>query len=183
MKTKFFKITELLKLLPILTYQKIQDENILVILNSHLVFILLFLKKHIGYQYKILSCISGVDFLGKTYRFSIIYDLLSLTFNNRIRIKIFVDEITFVTSCTSVFVNADWWEREIWDLFGIYFSQHSDLRRILTDYGFEGAPLRKDFPLSGFVEVRYDETKKRVVLEPLELAQEFRAFVFETPWQ
>ena len=140
------------------------------------------LKNHIGYQYKLLSCISGVDFLLKKYRFAVVYDLLSLTFNTRMRVKIFVNEITFVTSSVNVFINANWWEREIWDLFGIYFDKHPDLRRILTDYGFEGYPLRKDFPLSGYIEVRYDENKKRIVTEPLELAQEFRTFTFETPW-
>jgi NADH dehydrogenase (ubiquinone) Fe-S protein 3 len=108
--------------------------------------------------------------------------MLSLTFNSRLRIKIFVNEVTSVDSIVPLFCNANWWEREVWDLFGIYFQNHPDLRRILTDYGFEGYPMRKDFPLSGYVEVRYDQTKKRIVVEPVELAQEFRAFSYETPW-
>ena len=102
--------------------------------------------------------------------------------NSRLRLKIFVNEIDSVNSCIEIFKSANWWEREIWDMYGIYFQNHPDLRRILTDYGFEGYPMRKDFPISGYVEVRYDQTKRRVVLEPLELSQEFRAFNFETPW-
>jgi len=102
--------------------------------------------------------------------------------NSRIRIKVFVNEITSIDSTVNIFQNANWWEREVWDLYGIYFNNHPDLRRILTDYGFEGYPMRKDFPLSGYVEVRYDQTKRRVILEPIELTQEFRSFSFETPW-
>jgi len=97
-------------------------------------------------------------------------------------VKIFFDEITFIPSLTRIFINANWWEREIWDLYGIYFKKHPDLRRILTDYGYEGYPLRKDYPLSGFMEFRYSENKKRIVGEPLQLSQEFRTFTFETPW-
>lgn len=179
---KLSKFDKLQNLIPMLTYQVIQDEIILVVSNTNLVFVLFFLKKHIGYKYSLLSSISGVDLLGCRYRFSVVYDLLSLVFNHRVRVKVFLNEITFVSSCINIFINANWWEREIWDLFGIYFNDHPDLRRILTDYGFEGHPMRKDFPLSGFVEVRYDEIKKLVVLEPLELSQEFRSFTFETPW-
>ena len=108
--------------------------------------------------------------------------MLSICYNKRLRLKIFLDETTFIFSVTSIFVNANWWEREIWDFYGIYFENHPDLRRILTDYGFEGYPMRKDFPLYGYLEVRYDDTKKRVVLEPVELSQEFRTFNFESPW-
>jgi NADH:ubiquinone oxidoreductase subunit C len=111
-----------------------------------------------------------------------VYDLLSITFNSRIRVKVLVNETTPVPSTVDLFVNADWWEREVWDMYGVYFDKHPDLRRILTDYGFEGHPLRKDFPLSGYVEFRYDESKKRVVGEPVELAQEFRTFTYEMPW-
>jgi len=147
-----------------------------------LLFTLTLLKKHISYQYKLLSCISGVDLLGKAYRFVVVYDLLSLTFNSRLKVKTFVNEITFLPSSVSTFINADWWEREIWDLYGIYFTNHPDLRRILTDYGFEGHPMRKDFPLSGYIELRYDESKKRVITEAIQLTQEFRTFTLETPW-
>jgi NADH dehydrogenase (ubiquinone) Fe-S protein 3 len=140
------------------------------------------LKKHINFGFNLLTCISGVDLLGSTYRFCVAYDLLSLRNNSRLRIKIYLNEITSVNSVIPIFRNANWWEREVWDLYGIYFQNHPDLRRILTDYGFEGYPMRKDFPLSGYVEVRYDASKKRVVVEPLELAQEFRSFNYETPW-
>jgi NADH/F420H2 dehydrogenase subunit C len=140
------------------------------------------LKKHIGYNFNILSYIAGVDFFGCCYRFSVVYDVLSTTYNTRLRVKILVNEITSVPSVVDIFINANWWEREVWDMYGVYFENHPDLRRILTYYGFEGYPFRKDFPLTGFLEVRYDETKKRVVLEPLELSQEFRVFTFETPW-
>jgi NADH:ubiquinone oxidoreductase subunit C len=95
---------------------------------------------------------------------------------------VFVNEITSVPSIVNIFINADWWEREVWDMYGIYFDNHPDLRRILTDYGFESHPMRKDFPLSGYVEFRYDENKKRVIGEPIELTQEFRTFNFEMPW-
>lgn len=170
-------------LLPIVSIQEIHKEIVLVVLSEHLLPVLFFLKYHIGSQHSSLSCISGVDFLGKQLRFSVCYELLSLTFNSRIRVKIFLNEVTPVPSCTSVFLNADWWEREIWDMFGIFFEKHPDLRRILTDYGSEGAPLRKDFPLYGFVELRYDESQKRIVVEPIEFSQEFRYFDFETPWK
>jgi len=173
---------KLCKVVPLLTYHRVADEKIIVTSHKNLLLSLKCLKQHIGYQYNMLTCISGVDFLGKDYRFSVVYDLLSLTFNSRIRLKVFVNEVTSVPSIVNIFINADWWEREIWDMYGIYFSKHPDLRRILTDYGFEGHPMRKDFPLSGFVEFRYDESKKRVIGEPIELTQEFRTFTFEMPW-
>ena len=179
---KLKNLNELKEILPVLIYQQFKDESSLVLSNKNLIFSLNFLKNHIGCQYKMLTCISGVDFLGTDYRFCVSYELLSLTYNARLRIKIFVDEVTFISSAVNTFINANWWEREIWDLYGIYFDQHPDLRRILTDYGFEGHPMRKDFPLYGYVELRYDESKKRVVVEPLELTQEFRSFTFETPW-
>jgi NADH:ubiquinone oxidoreductase subunit C len=108
---------------------------------------------------------------------------LSIHYNTRIRIKSCIDEITPIQSVTGLYSSAGWWEREAWDMFGIFFSNHHDLRRILTDYGFEGHPLRKDFPLTGYVEVRFDESEKRVRTEPLELDQEFRYFDFSTPWE
>jgi NADH dehydrogenase (ubiquinone) Fe-S protein 3 len=176
------KIKSLIKSVPFLVYQEFNNEVCLVVSNNTLLFVLTFLKLHIGLQYQLLSCISGVDFLTKNYRFSVVYDLLSLTYNSRLRVKVFVNEITPVPSSIEVFINANWWEREIWDLYGVYFDKHTDLRRILSDYGFEGHPMRKDFPLSGFVEFRFDESKKRVVGEPIELTQEFRSFTFEKPW-
>ena len=182
MNIKIKKFEELNKIIPVLTYQRNLDENSIVVSQDKLLFSLSCLKYHIGYQYNLLTCISAVDFLQKEYRFSVVYDLLSLNYNLRIRVKLFVNEVTTVSSSINVFVNANWWEREIWDLYGIYFYNHTDLRRILTDYGFEGNPMKKDFPLSGFLELKYDESKKRIVAEPLELTQEFRSFIFETPW-
>jgi len=107
---------------------------------------------------------------------------LSLRFNTRLRVKIYVNEISTVNSITSIFINANWWEREVWDMFGIYFNNHPGLRRILTDYGFESFPLRKDFPLSGYIDLRYDSFKKKIIVEPLELSQSFRTFTFESQW-
>jgi len=176
------KFEQLAKIVPTLTYQRIGDESSIVVSHDKLILALNVLNLHIGYQYNMLTCISGVDFFGKVYRFSVVYDLLSLTYNSRLRVKVFVNEITPVPSSIEVFINANWWEREIWDLYGVYFDKHTDLRRILSDYGFEGHPMRKDFPLSGFVEFRFDESKKRVVGEPIELTQEFRSFTFEKPW-
>jgi|TARA_B110000879_G_scaffold107255_1_gene144118 NADH/F420H2 dehydrogenase subunit C len=182
MDIKIKKFQDLNKIIPILTYQRINDEKSIVVSHKKLLFTLNCLKLHFGYQYSLLSSISGVDFLGKNYRFSVVYDLLSLTFNSRLRLKVFVNEITSIPSIVNIFINANWWEREVWDMYGIYFDNHPDLRRILTDYGFESYPMRKDFPLSGYVEFRYDEKKKRVIGEPIELTQEFRSFNFEMPW-
>jgi len=176
------QLKEFKNIVPIIVYSLFKDENTIVLLNKDLFITLKILKKYIGFQYNVLTCISGVDLLGKVYRFCVIYELLSLNFNSRIRIKVFLDEVTYITSAVNIFINANWWEREIWDMYNIYFENHPDLRRILSDYGFDGNPLQKNFPLSGYVEVRYDISKKRIVVEPLELAQEFRYFMFETPW-
>lgn len=181
-KKNFKYLNELQNILPLIISQSFKDENSIVLKSNHLLFSLNILKNHISYQYKLLSCISGIDLLNKNYRFSVSYDLLSLTFNTRLRVKTFVDEITYIPSSVPLFINANWWEREIWDMYGIYFDKHPDLRRILTDYGFEGYPMRKDFPLSGFIELRYDDSKKRIIAETVELTQEFRSFSFETPW-
>ena len=127
--------------------------------------------------------ICGVDYPSREKRFDVVYHFLSPTQNARIRLKAATDEETPVPSATDVFPGADWFEREAYDLYGILFTGHPDLRRLLTDYGFEGHPLRKDFPLTGFVEVRYDDEAKRVVYEPVELKQEFRNFDFISPWE
>jgi NADH-quinone oxidoreductase subunit C len=125
----------------------------------------------------------GADYPGRERRFDVVYHLLSPHHNRRIRVKVQADEVTPVRSLIEVFPCANWFEREAYDLYGILFSGHPDLRRILTDYGFEGHPLRKDFPLTGFVEVRYDDEQKRVVNEPVKLQQEFRNFDFLSPWE
>ena len=144
--------------------------------------VLTFLRDDVNCRFKQLVDICGVDYPESEPRFEVVYNLLSLTNNNRIRVKVRTDEDTPVPTVTGVFSSANWWEREAWDLFGIYFSDHPDLRRILTDYGFEGHPLRKDFPLTGYKEIRYDDEKKRVVYEPVKLTQEFRSFDFLSPW-
>ncbi len=126
--------------------------------------------------------VCGVDYPGNKQRFEVVYHLLSPKHNTRIRVKLTTDEETPVPSVTSVYPGADWFEREAYDMYGILFTGHPDLRRILTDYGFAGHPLRKDFPLTGYVEVRYDDEAKRVVYEPVELRQEFRDFDYESPW-
>jgi NADH-quinone oxidoreductase subunit C len=127
--------------------------------------------------------ICGVDWPDRAERFDVVYNLLSVSLNQRLRVIVTTDESTPVPSVSTVWPSATWWEREVWDLFGIVFSGQPDLRRILTDYGFEGHPLRKDFPLTGYVEVRYDEERKQVVYEPVKLVQEFRRFDFTSPWE
>jgi NADH-quinone oxidoreductase subunit C len=125
----------------------------------------------------------GADYPGREKRFDVVYHLLSPRHNRRIRIKTQTDEVTTVPSIIDVFPSANWFEREAYDLYGILFSGHPDLRRLLTDYGFEGHPLRKDFPLTGFVETRYDQDQRRVIYEPVKLQQEFRNFDFLSPWE
>ncbi|XP_043788399.1 NADH dehydrogenase [ubiquinone] iron-sulfur protein 3, mitochondrial [Apis laboriosa] len=159
------------------------DELEILVCPEGIIPTLKFLKLHQNTQYTSLSDMTAMDVPSRQYRFEIIYNLLSLTFNKRIRVKTYTDELTPMPSAEPIFDAANWYEREIWDMFGILFMGHTDLRRILTDYGFEGHPLRKDFPLSGFVEVRYDDELKRVVCEPLELAQEFRKFELSAPWE
>lgn len=147
-----------------------------------LLFVLKVLKFHSNTQYSLLTSVAGVDYPFRKRRFEVVYDLLSVHFNSRVRVKTFVDETTPLVSAASVFPAATWWEREVWDLFGVFFEENVEIKRILTDYGFEGHPLRKDFPLSGYVESRYDDSLKRVVCEPLEHAQEFRSFNFSGGW-
>lgn len=142
-----------------------------------------FCRDHINTQYKMLVDLTAIDYPSRELRFVVVYNLCSHAYNCRLRIKTNVDELTALESCTHVFSSASWWEREAWDMFGIFFSNHPDLRRILTDYGFTGHPLRKDFPLSGYVEVRYDDSEKRVISEAVQLSQEFRSFDFSSPWE
>jgi NADH-quinone oxidoreductase subunit C len=134
-------------------------------------------------RFEVLIDICGVDYPEREQRFEVVYHLLSPRENQRIRVKCETDEKTPVPSVVAVFPAANWFEREAYDMYGIMFSGHPDLRRILTDYGFQGFPLRKDFPLTGYVEVRYDDAQKRVVYEPVKLTQEFRSFDFMSPWE
>ncbi len=148
-----------------------------------LIRLLQFLRDDSNCQFKMLADLCGADYPDRAERFEVVYNLLSLTHNQRIRIKVSTDEAAPVPSATVIYSAAGWFEREAWDLYGIFFDDHPDLRRILTDYGFEGHPLRKDFPLTGYVEVRYDDAEKRVVYEPVKLAQDFRSFDFLSPWE
>ncbi|MEO3999121.1 NADH-quinone oxidoreductase subunit C [Mesorhizobium sp. CAU 1732] len=150
---------------------------------ASIVDVLTFLKNDVQCQFISIIDICGADYPMRVKRFDVVYHLLSPRQNQRIRVKVLADEDTLIPSATAVYVGADWFEREAYDLYGILFTGHPDLRRLLTDYGFEGHPLRKDFPLTGFVEVRYDDEIKRVVYEPVELKQEFRNFDFLSPWE
>jgi len=159
------------------------DELIIRARRDLIVKVLTFLRDDVNCRFQQLMDLCGVDYPEREKRFEVVYNLLSLTHNMRVRVKVETDEETPVPSVSGVFSSATWWEREAWDLFGIYFSEHPDLRRIMTDYGFDGHPLRKDFPLTGYVEVRYDDEQKRVVYEPVKLTQEFRTFDFLSPWE
>mgnify|MGYP006231420449 FL=1 len=141
-----------------------------------------FLKESRDLQYSTLIDICGVDYPNRPDRFDVVYHLLSMTKNKRIRVKISTSDNQPVPSIVNIFPAAEWYEREAYDLYGITFSNHPDMRRMLTDYNFQGFPLRKDFPLTGYTQVRYDDTQKRVIQEPVELGQEFRDFDFESPW-
>ena len=127
--------------------------------------------------------ICGVDYPERDQRFDVVYNLLSFKHNMRIRLKVATNEDTAVPSVVSIWPAANWYEREVWDMYGVFFSEHPDLRRILTDYGFDGHPQRRDFPLTGYVEMRYDDQQRRVVYEPVKLTQEFRSFDFMSPWE
>ena len=173
----------ILKIVPFIKIEVCNKELSFITKTNLLTKVLFLLKTHFKYQFKMLTCISGIDYPEKTYRFQVVYELLSLQFNSRIRVKCYVNELIPISSAEKVFIGANWWECEIWDMFGIFFNNHSHLVRILTDYGFEGYPLRKDFPLSGFYESRYHHTKHRVVYGKIELCQEYRTFDFPSPWE
>lgn len=159
------------------------DELSITVERERIARVLKFLRDDVNCQFKQLMDVCGVDYPEREERFEVVYNLLSLTHNRRIRVKLTVAADTPVPTVTDVFSLANWWERETWDMYGIFFRDHPDLRRILTDYGFQGHPLRKDFPLTGYVEVRYDNEQKRVVYEPVKLPQDFRTFDFLSPWE
>ncbi|MCM2343727.1 MAG: NADH-quinone oxidoreductase subunit C [Alphaproteobacteria bacterium] len=167
----------------LLRHEMLKGEMVLYVKRDEIVHVLQFLRDDRECDFKLLIDVCGVDYPERAERFEVVYQLLSLTQNNRIRVKVATDENTPVPSAVSVYSSANWLEREAWDMYGIYFSGHPDLRRILTDYGFEGHPLRKDFPLTGYVEVRWDDELKRVVYEPVKLAQDYRTFDFLSPWE
>lgn len=159
------------------------DELVVLTRAKDVVQLLSFLQSDANCLFKVLVDITAVDYPDRAERFEVVYNLLSVKWNRRVRVKLSVDEDTPVPSVTQLFAAAGWHERETFDMYGVFFSGNPDLRRILTDYGFDGHPLRKDFPLTGYVELRYDEEQKRVVYEPVELRQEFRNFDFLSPWE
>jgi NADH/F420H2 dehydrogenase subunit C len=160
-----------------------KDQMFITVSKNDIVLILTYLKLHTTHQYSTLMDFTCIDFPNKIKRFVLVYNLMSYRFNTRLIIQTQVSEFDALESMVAVHPAANWLEREIWDMFGVFFSNHPDLRRILTDYGFEGFPLRKDFPLMGFVEVRYDDQKKAIVYEPVELSQQYRTFKFNNPWE
>lgn len=153
-----------------------KDELCICIAPSGVIPVFTFLKNHTAAEFTMVADITAVDYPHKENRFEVVYNLLSVRHNSRIRVKTYADEARPVPSITGLYDGANWYEREVYDLFGVFFTGHPDLRRIMTDYGFDGHPLRKDFPLTGYTEIRYDEEKKRIVVEPLELTQAFRNF-------
>jgi NADH-quinone oxidoreductase subunit C len=167
----------------VLSYDIARGELTLNVRREAIIRVLSFLRDDSNCLFRQLLDVAGVDYPDREERFDVVYHLLSLRQNQRVRVKLTTGENMPVPSVTPVFSAAGWWEREAWDLYGIFFADHPDLRRILTDYGFEGHPLRKDFPLTGYVELRYDDDQKRVVYEPVKLTQEFRSFDFLSPWE
>ena len=161
----------------------VRDELTVTVKPSEIVRVVKFLRDDARCEFRSIIDITAVDWPSRENRFDVVYHFLSPTKNARVRIKVEVDETTPVASIIEVFPGANWFEREVYDLYGVLFTGHPDMRRLLTDYGFEGHPLRKDFPLTGFVEVRYDDELKRVVYDRVRLAQEFRNFDFLSPWE
>jgi len=153
-----------------------KDELTIYTPPSGVIPVMTFLKYHTAAEYTQLTDVTAVDYPTKDQRFEVVYNLLSVRHNSRIRVKTYADEATPVPSVCCLYDGANWYEREVYDLFGVFFTDHPDLRRIMTDYGFDGHPLRKDFPMTGYTEIRYDEEKKRIVVEPLEMTQAFRNF-------
>lgn len=165
-------------------------QNIIIVKNEIIIYtsakhvnkLIFFLNAHTNALFQTLSELTAVDYPDQKLRFEVIYNLLSTLYCTRIRVKTLIDEITPLPSLTNIYPGANWMERETWDMFGIYFYNHPDLRRILTDYGFEGFPLLKNWPLSGYLEVRYDDEQKRVINEPIEITQEYRNYDLISPW-
>lgn len=165
------------------SFERSQHGNNISTKTDCLFQLLCFLKLHTYTRVQVSIDICGVDYPSRKRRFEVVYNLLSTRYNSRIRVQTSADEVTRISPVVSLFPSAGRWEREVWDMFGVSSINHPDLRRISTDYGFEGHPLRKDLPLSGYVEVRYDDPEKRVVSEPIEMTQEFRYFDFASPWE
>lgn len=169
-------------ILPLIKFQ-LFSINYCIYLKSYILpNILSILKYHFKYQFKILTCISAVDYIINKNRFIIVYEILALKFNNRLRLKTVVNEIIPIYSIKNIFIGAVWWEDEIWDLFGILFLKRKNLVRLLTDYGFQGFPMRKDFPLSGFIDIKYNLIKNKILYNNLEFSQNYRIFIYNSPW-
>jgi len=167
---------------PCLLTHTIHGELFLIVPTSKLTNLIYFLNKHSHSQYKILADICAIDYPWEKNRFKLYYNILSITFNSRLTIISALTEYSVLNSITFIYSAANWFEREIWDMFGIYFFNHFDLRRILTDYGFKGHPLRKDFPLSGYTEIRHSLNKNRILVEKLNLCQDYKNFYFFNTW-
>lgn len=167
----------------VLSHEFVHDELIVCAKTKDIVSVLQFLRDARECEFSVLCDICAVDYVGRPYRFDVVYSLLSMRQNNRARVKVAVEEDEIVPSVTELFSSAQWYEREVWDMYGIPFSGNADLRRILTDYGFEGHPLRKDFPLSGHVELRYDPELKRLAYSPVHLTQDYRDVDCVSPWK
>jgi len=168
---------------PVREFYVYKGELVLLVERDALVRAMCFLHDDGACQFKLLMDLCGVDYPERAERFEVVYNLLSVRHNQRIRVKVVTDEVTPVPSVVDVFPTAGWFEREVWDMYGVFFAGNPDLRRILTDYGFDGHPQRKDFPLTGYVEMRYDPEKQRVVYEPVKLPQAYRSFDFLSPWE
>lgn len=167
----------------LLACEIVKGELCIEVARDAIVRVLTYLRDDEACRFGALMDVCGVDWPQRPLRFDVVYNLLSMRHNRRIRVKVATDENTPVPSAVPVFPSAGWFERETWDLYGVFFAGHPDLRRLLTDYGFEGHPLRKDFPLTGYVEVRYDAEQQRVIYEPVKLTQDFRSFDFLSPWE
>ena len=164
-------------------YYYTSNKNFYVKINAEVIKkIMLFFKLHTNLLYAQLIDLSFIDYYARKFRFDLFYNLLSLKYNSRLILSASVIEDATIPSITEIYPNANWYEREAWDMFGVYFTMHPDLRRILTDYGFKGHPLRKDFPMTGFIEVRYDAFLKRIMYEELSLSQEYRIFNLDNSW-
>ena len=182
-KTKFFQLTELKYLFPNFSIFLSRTDIICSFNIEYFYFYFFFFKKHMNLRYTALSDLICLDLLRVENRFQIFYYLLSYLENKRLAIQIFVNELAYTPSLTFVYKSAVWYEREAWDMFGIFFKKNQDMRRLLTDYGFIGHPLRKDFPLSGFVEIFFDDWQKKLIYEKVSFAQEYRMFHFDNPWR
>ena len=172
---------DLLEMLPILSLKIIDNKTFCIVAKNDILKVITFLKNYFGFQFKVLTMVSANDFPHQTNRFEIAYELLSIKYNTRLKVKCFVHEVSQIPSIFTIFSSATWFEREIWDMFGVYFTNNPDLRRILTDYGFLGNPLRKNFPLTGFVEIYYDSIFKTVSYNFLETSQKQRFFFSYSP--